>query len=53
MELAYISIEGWIISPDVDGFFYCSEEVLVFPCQYAEIINTYSLTRDVGMVMYW
>ena len=30
MKLAYISIEGWIISPDVNGCFDCSEEVLVF-----------------------
>ena len=45
-------LEGWIISPDVNGFFDCSEEVLVFPCQYTEIINRYSVTRDVNMVMY-
>ena len=42
-----------LLAPDVGGFFYCSEEVLVFPCQYTEIINRYSVTRDVGMVMYW
>ena len=31
MDLAYISIKGRIVSPDVNGFFDCSEEVLVFP----------------------
>ena len=46
MEFAYILIKGWIISPDVNGFFYCSEEVLVFPCQYTEIFNRHSVTRD-------
>ena len=53
LELAHISIEGWIISPDVNGFFDCSEEVLVFPCQYTEIFNRYCVTRDANMVMYW
>ena len=28
MVLAYISIEGWIIHPDVNSFFYGSDEVL-------------------------
>ena len=53
MELAHIPVKGWIISPDVNGFFYCSEEVLIFPCQYTEIFYRYSMTRGGIMVMYW
>ena len=52
MELAYISIQGWIISSYVNSFFDGSEEVLVLPCQYAEIFNRDSVTRDVNVVMY-
>ena len=31
MELAHILVKGWIISPDVNGFFYCSEEGFDLP----------------------
>ena len=31
MVLAYISIEGWIIHPDVNSLFNGSDEVLVLP----------------------
>ena len=32
-------VEGWIIYPDVKGFFYGSSKVLVFPPYYAEVDN--------------
>ena len=53
MEFSYILVKGWIISPDVNGFFHCSEEVLVFPCQYTEVFYRHSMTRDGKMVMNW
>ena len=51
MELAYISIQGWIISSYVNSFFDGSEEVLVLPCQYTEIFNRDSVTWDVNVVI--
>ena len=53
MELAYISIQGWIIGSYVNSFFDGSEEIFVLPCQYTEIFNGNSVTRDVNVVMYW
>ena len=53
MVLAYISIEGWIIHPDVNSFFYGSDEVLVLPLYNAEIFNGGIMTCDVLVVIYW
>ena len=39
MVFAYISIEGWIIQPDVNSFFYGSDEVLVLFPHNAEVLN--------------
>ena len=39
MVLAYISVEGWIIHPDVNCFFYGSDEVLVLSPYSAEIFH--------------
>ena len=50
MVLAYISIEGWIIHPDVNSFFYGSDEVLVLPPYNAEIFNGGIMTCDVLVV---
>ena len=52
MVLAYISIEGWIIHPDVNSFFYGSDEVLVLPPYNAEIFNSGVMTCDVMVVIY-
>ena len=52
MVLAYISIEGWIVHPDVNSFFYGSGEVLVFPPYNAEIFNGGIMTCDVLVVIY-
>ena len=40
MVLAYISIEGWIVHPDVNSFFYGSDEVLVLSPHNAELLNS-------------
>ena len=55
MVLAYISIEGWIVHPDVNSFFYGSDEVLVLPPYNAKIFSctdnssrTSSTTPDTG-----
>ena len=53
MVLAYISIEGWIIQPDVNGLFNGSDEVLIFPPHNGEIINGGVMTSDVLVVIYW
>ena len=53
MVLAYISIEGWIIHPDVNCFFYGSDEVLVLSPHNAEIFNGGVMTCDVLVVIYW
>ena len=39
MVLAYISIEGWIVHPDINTFFCGSDEVLVLSSNNAEILN--------------
>ena len=53
MVFAYISIEGWIINPDINSFFYGSDEVLVLSPHNAEIMNGDIMTYDVMMVIYW
>ena len=52
MVLAYISVEGWIIHPYVQGLFYKSSEVLVLSPQDGKIVNSDRVARDVDMVMY-
>ena len=39
MVLPYVSIERWIVHPDVNSLFDGSNEVLVFPPHNTEIIN--------------
>ena len=53
MELAYISVKGWIIDPYVQCFFYSSAEVLVLPTNNIEVFNGDLMTSDVTMVKYW
>ena len=53
MVLACISIEGWIIHPDVNCFFYGSDEVSVLSPHNAEIFNGGIMTCDVLVVIYW
>ena len=53
MVLTYISIEGWIIHPDVNSFFDGSDEVLVLPPYNAEIVNGGIMTCDVLVVITW
>ena len=53
MVFAYVFVKGWIIDPYVQCFFDCSTEVLVFPPNYIEIINSDLVTTDVTMVKYW
>ena len=52
MVLAHISIQGWIVDPNVKSLFYCSSEVLVLPSHNVEILNTYVVTSGVKVVKY-
>ena len=47
MVLANIPIQGWIVDPNVQSFFYCSFEVLVLSSHNVEILNTYAVTNEV------
>ena len=51
--LAYISVKGWIVHPDINSFFYGSDEVLVLSPHNDEILDGDIMTCDVMMVMYW
>ena len=53
MVLAHVSIEGWIVHPDVNSLFDGSDEVLVLPLHNTEIINGGIMTHDVLVVIYW
>ena len=53
MVFAYVSIEGWIINPYVQCFFYCCVELLVFPLHYAKIICGDIVNSGVKKVIYW
>ena len=53
MVLAYISIKGWIVHPDVNSFFYGSDEVLVLSPHNAEVLNSGIMTCDVMVVIHW
>ena len=52
MVFANISIQGWIVDPDVKSLFYCPLEVLFLPSHNVEIFNTYAVTSGVKMVKY-
>ena len=53
MVFTYVFVKGWIIDPYVQCFYDCSTEVLVFPPNYIEIINSDLVTTDVAMVKDW
>ena len=50
---AYVSIQGWIIDPNVESFFDGSHHVLVLSPHYAKIISANQVTRDVIVVHRW
>ena len=52
MVFVNISIQGWIVDPDVNSLFYCPLEVLFLPSHNVEICNTYAVTSGVKMVKY-
>ena len=51
MVFAYILIQGWIVYPYEQCFFYPSAEVLVFPPHYAEFFHGNIMTSDVKVVI--
>ena len=53
MVLAYISIEGWIVHPDVNSCLYGSDDVLVLSPHNAAILNGGIMTCNVMVVIYW
>ena len=52
MEFANISIQGWIVDPYEQCFFYCSFDILVLPPSYTKIFNGDVMTSDAGVVKY-
>ena len=53
MVFAYVSIQGWIVHPNINCFFNSSNDVLVLPPHNTEIFNAGFMTCDVIMVIYW
>ena len=51
MVFAYVLIQGWIVYPDEQCFFYPSAEVLIFPPHYTEIFHGNVVTSDVKVVI--
>ena len=51
MVLAYVFVQGWIISSYIESLFDCFFYVLIFSPHYAEIVNCDSMTRDVRVVI--
>ena len=49
---ANISIQGWIVDPDVKSLLYCPLEILFLPSHNVEISNTYAVTIGVKMIKY-
>ena len=52
MVFAYVSIQGWIIDPNMWSFFDDSHEVLVLCLHYTKIIYADCVTSDVMMATY-
>ena len=51
MVFAYVPIQGWIVYPYEQCFFYPSAEVLVFPPHYTKILYGNIMTSDVKVVI--
>ena len=51
LELAYVTIKGWIIDPDVHSLLDGHGDVLCLPTHYGEIDHTDGMTRGVTMVI--
>ena len=51
LAFAYISIEGWIIHSDEDGFFDAPSQIMIFSSHNAEVVDRYIMTGGVMMVM--
>ena len=51
LVFAYISIKGWVIHSDEDGFFDGSCQIMIFSAHNAEVVDGYIMTSGVMMVM--
>ena len=51
MVFAHVSIQGWIIDPNVDSFFDGSHLGLVLSPHYAKVIYANQMSRDVIVVI--
>ena len=51
LVFAYISIMGWVIHSDEDGFFDGSCQIVILFAHNAEVVYRYIMTSDVVMVM--
>ena len=50
LELAYISIQGWVIDSDQYCFFDGSGSTMVLPAHYTEVVQRHLMTSDVVIV---
>ena len=51
MVLANVSIQGWIIDPNIESLFDGSHKVLVLSPHYTEVFYADHMTRDVMVVI--
>ena len=51
LVFAYISIKGWVIHSEEDGFFGGSCQIMIFSTHNAEVVDRYIITSGVMMVM--
>ena len=51
LVFAYISIKGWVIHSDDDGFFHGSCQIVIFSAHNAVVVDRYIMTSDIMMVM--
>ena len=51
LVLAYISVQGWVIDPYVNGVFDGSCNVLVLSAHNAKIVNRYVMTSSIVIAM--
>ena len=51
LVFVYISIKGWVIYSDEDGFFDGSWQIMIFSAHNAEVVDKCIMTNGVMIVM--
>ena len=52
LVFANISVKGWVIDPNQHGFTDGPNHALVFPADYAEIVQRYFMASGIKVAMY-